>query len=121
MKRRATSIPISNSPPNAKTLYWWNGWGWYRKRIVISEELRGKRIFVELDGVQKYARVYLNGTLLGDHKGGYNGFYFDLTPHIRFGRGKPAGRAGVEPPRRQIRHHSARYGRKFQCLRRHLP
>ena len=65
--------------------YWWNGWGWYRKRIVIGEELRGKRIFVELDGVQKYARVYLNGTLLGDHKGGYNGFYFDLTPHIRFG------------------------------------
>lgn len=65
--------------------YWWNGWGWYRKRIVISEELRGKRIFVELDGVQKYARVYLNGTLLGDHKGGYNGFYFDLTPHIRYG------------------------------------
>lgn len=66
--------------------YWWNGWGWYRKRIVFGPELKDKRIFIEFEGVQKYCKVYLNGTLLGDHKGGYTGFYFDITSHIVFGR-----------------------------------
>ncbi len=65
--------------------YWWNGWGYYRKRIVLGEELLGKKIFVEFEGVQKYSKVYCNGILLGEHKGGYNGFYFDLTPHVKLG------------------------------------
>ncbi len=66
--------------------YWWNGWGYYRKRIVLGEELLGKKIFVEFEGVQKYSKVYFNGILLGEHKGGYNGFYFDLTPHVKLGK-----------------------------------
>ena len=66
--------------------YWWNGWGWYRKRILFGHELAGKCIFLEFDGVQKYARVYINGIYLGEHKGGYSGFSFDLTPHIRTGK-----------------------------------
>jgi len=65
--------------------YWWNGWGYYRKRIVLGKELEGKKIFIEFDGVQKYSKVYFNGNLLGDHKGGYNGFYFDLTPYAKLG------------------------------------
>ena len=64
--------------------YWWNGWGWYRKSFTISEKLRDKRIIVEFDGVQKYSKVYINGHLLGEHKGGYTSFYFDLTPYISF-------------------------------------
>jgi hypothetical protein len=65
--------------------YWWNGWGWYRKRIVIGEELRGKKITFEFDGVQKYSKVFLNGVYLGDHKGGYTGFYLDATDAVKFG------------------------------------
>ena len=65
--------------------YWWNGWGYYRKHLVIGKELEGKKIFIEFDGVQKYSKVYFNGTLLGEHKGGYNGFYFDLTPYVKYG------------------------------------
>lgn len=65
--------------------YWWNGWGYYRKRIILGKELEGKKIFIEFDGVQKYCKVYFNGNLLGEHKGGYSGFYFDLTPYVRLG------------------------------------
>lgn len=65
--------------------YWWHGWGWYRKHLIIGKELQGKKIFVEFDGVQKYSKIYLNGTLLGDHKGGFTSFYFDLTDYIKFG------------------------------------
>ena len=66
--------------------YWWFGWGWYRKRIVIDESFRGKKITFEFDGVQKYSKVYLNGKYLCDHKGGYTSFYFDATDAVEFGK-----------------------------------
>ena len=66
--------------------YWWHGWGWYRKRIVIGEELRGKKITFEFDGVMKYSKIYLNGKYLGDHKGGYTSFYFDATDAVEWGK-----------------------------------
>ena len=65
--------------------YWWKGWGYYRKHFTPSKALSDKKITVELDGVQKYSRVYLNGEYVGDHKGGFTSFYFDLTPFVRFG------------------------------------
>lgn len=65
--------------------YWWKGWGYYRKHFTVSKTLTGKKITVEFDGVQKYSRIYLNGEYVGDHKGGFNSFYFDLTPFVRFG------------------------------------
>lgn len=65
--------------------YWWKGWGWYRKHFSISTEEIGRRVFVEFDGVQKYCKVFVNGKLVGDHKGGYTGFSFDITGNVRFG------------------------------------
>jgi hypothetical protein len=77
--------PFIKSATERDDNYWWYGWGWYRKRFVIDPAMRGKRLFVEFDGVQKYSRVYLNGVFIGEHKGGYNSFCFDLTGHARFG------------------------------------
>jgi beta-galactosidase len=77
--------PFIKSATERDDSYWWYGWGWYRKRFVIDPAMRGKRLFVEFDGVQKYSRVYLNGVFIGEHKGGYNSFCFDLTGHARFG------------------------------------
>ena len=65
--------------------YWWNGWGWYRKRIDIGREYAGRRIRFEFDGVQKYAKIYLNGKYLGYHKGGFTSFYVDATDAVNFG------------------------------------
>jgi beta-galactosidase len=65
--------------------YWWRGWGWYRKHFSISPEAAGRRIYVEFDAVQKYCKVFVNGRWVGDHKGGYDGFYFDITDLVRFG------------------------------------
>lgn len=62
--------------------YWWKGWGWYRKHFTINEKHAGKKVFVEFDGVQKYCKVWLNGKYLGDHKGGFGSFDFDITSLI---------------------------------------
>jgi len=66
--------------------YWWNGWGWYRKQIIVDKKLEGKRISIEFDGVQKYSKVYVNGNYIGDHKGGYTSFYFDITKYLKYGQ-----------------------------------
>ncbi len=65
--------------------YWWEGWGWYRKHFSIKKDLEGRKVFVEFDGVQKYCKIWLNGRFIGDHKGGYSGFDFDLTEFINWG------------------------------------
>jgi beta-galactosidase len=65
--------------------YWWIGWGWYRKHFSINKDLSGNKVFIRFDGVQKYCKVWINGKYLGDHKGGYGSFEFDLTGFIRPG------------------------------------
>jgi len=62
--------------------YWWTGWGWYRKRFGMIGDLASKKIFIEFTGVHKYCKVWINGNYLGDHKGGYGSFDFDITDYI---------------------------------------
>jgi beta-galactosidase len=66
--------------------YWWYGWGWYRKRLVIAPRYSDRLISLEFDGVQKYSKIYVNGEYAGEHKGGYTSFSVDITPFVRFGR-----------------------------------
>ena len=66
--------------------YWYYGWGCYQKTFKIKQALNGKRIFIEFEAVMKYSKVYLNGKLLGDHKGGFNAFYFDITDKVLIGK-----------------------------------
>src|SRR5262249_16669742 len=56
----------------------------YRRRFRLPAEARGKRVFVDFEGVMTASTVWLNGTRLGEYKGGYTPFSFDLTPHIDF-------------------------------------
>jgi hypothetical protein len=77
--------PYIRNASEKNSTYWWYGWGWYRKHFAIAKGQTGRKVFVEFDGVQKYCKVWLNGQYVGDHKGGFHSFYFDLTDHIRFG------------------------------------
>lgn len=76
--------PFIKYPSEKDDTYWWYGWGIYRKKITLNKDLTEKKITVELDGVQKYCKVFLNGNYVGDHKGGFNSFYFDLTDFINW-------------------------------------
>lgn len=59
---------------------------WYRKHFVLPKEAKGKRIFVEFEGVRFGARVFLNGKELGWHENGVMAFGFDLTPFIKYNK-----------------------------------
>ena len=73
-------IPASVEDDN---MYWWTGWGWYRKRFSLNKEYYGRKVFLEFEGVQKNCKVWLNGKLLGEHKGTYGYFDFDITATIK--------------------------------------
>lgn len=77
--------PFIRNPSETDNPYWWTGWGWYRKHFVINREYSGRKVFIEFEGVQKYCKVWLNGKYLGDHKGGYGSFDFDISELIKPG------------------------------------
>ena len=56
----------------------------YRRRFRLPAEARGKRVFVDFEGVMTASTVWINGVNLGEYKGGYTPFSFDLTPHLDF-------------------------------------
>ncbi len=62
------------------------GVAWYRKKLEITPEERGKSIFLEVEGAMSYAMVWLNGTLVGGWPYGYNTWQLDLTPYLRYGQ-----------------------------------
>src|SRR5882724_1538382 len=56
----------------------------YRRRFKLPPEARGKHVFVDFEGVMTASTVWINGVRLGEYKGGYTPFSFDLTPHLDF-------------------------------------
>jgi beta-galactosidase len=58
----------------------------YRRRFRLPASARGQRVFVDFEGVMTASKVWLNGEYLGEYKGGFTPFSFELTPHIDFDR-----------------------------------
>jgi beta-galactosidase len=56
----------------------------YRRRFKLPPSARGQRVFVDFEGVMTAATVWINGQRLGEYKGGYTPFSFELTPHLNF-------------------------------------
>ena len=47
------------------------GVGWYQKSLTLYPEWRGKKIFIEFEGVYMNARIWLNHHFLGRHPYGW--------------------------------------------------
>jgi len=56
----------------------------YRRRFKLPPEARGKRVFVDFEGAMTASTVWINGVRLGEYKGGYTPFSFELTSHLDF-------------------------------------
>jgi beta-galactosidase len=57
----------------------------YRRHFRLPAQLRGRRIFVDFAGVMTTATVTINGEKLGEYRGGYTPFSFELTEHLKWG------------------------------------
>lgn len=56
---------------------------WYRRTLEIPETMKGKNILLHFDAVDWESIVYVNGIKVGSHTGGFDPFYFDITPALK--------------------------------------
>ena len=59
-------LPFDSKMPGGGSVgYLPGGLGWYRKAFTIPEESKGKKVFVDFDGVYMDSTVWINGQLNG--------------------------------------------------------
>ena len=56
---------------------------WYKREVEIPESKLYGRTMLHFGAVDYECTVYVNGTLAGQHKGGYVSFAFDITNYVR--------------------------------------
>lgn len=61
---------------------YYRGVGWYHKNINLTQKYIGKKLFIHFEGVFLKADVYVNGKYVGEHKGGYTAFSFDISNYV---------------------------------------
>lgn len=79
------NLPHSFSMPYFAADKFYVGYGWYRKHFDAPATWKDKRINLEFDGVFQTTEVFVNGQRVGEHKGGYTGFTFDITDAVKPG------------------------------------
>lgn len=63
---------------------YYRGPGWYRKYLTV-QATPNARFFLHFEGANQETTVFVNGQHVGDHKGGYSAFTFDITPYLAAG------------------------------------
>lgn len=58
---------------------------YYRRTFTVSSRMLEKRLFLRFGSVTHKAKVWLNGTCLGKHSGGFLPFSFEITEAARAG------------------------------------
>ncbi|NND07610.1 MAG: beta-galactosidase [Saprospiraceae bacterium] len=56
----------------------------YVKTFDAEDDWRNKRVFIRFDGVNITSEVIINGKNLGEHRGGYAAFVYEISDHLKF-------------------------------------
>jgi beta-galactosidase/beta-glucuronidase len=70
--------PASGVPDSAEI-------GWYARSITIPQSWRGRRVYLVVGASDWRTTVWLDGTKVGEHQGGYVPFSVELTQGARYG------------------------------------
>ena len=63
--------------------------GWYKKEFELPNNLKGKNIRIDFDGVYNNAEVYLNGEKITERPYGFSPFSAEITNKINLGKKIP--------------------------------
>lgn len=58
----------------------------YRRQFTVPADAAGKQTAIRFNGVYSYAKVYVNGTFVRDHFGGFTAWECDITPYAQPGK-----------------------------------
>jgi beta-galactosidase len=61
---------------------YYRGPGWYRRDLVVGPPQSGRRYFLRFEAASTVADVYLNGKSLGQHRGGFGAFCYEITSQL---------------------------------------
>lgn len=58
----------------------------YKREVIISSDNLSKLIFIRFGSVSHNAKLYVNDCYVGEHKGGFTPFEFDITKFLNIGK-----------------------------------
>jgi len=62
----------------------------YQRKLYVPQTWTGKRLFLKFYGVESVAHLFVNGTYVGEHRGGTTAFVFEITDRVKYGSGNQA-------------------------------
>ena len=58
----------------------------YRKTLNLPADYKNKRVILRFDGVYSYAKLYVNGVFVREHRGGFTRWDTDITSFVKTGK-----------------------------------
>jgi beta-glucuronidase len=81
---REVSVPCAFEDC-APGLDFYDGAGWFRRRVRVPKSWRGRRVVIRFEGANYHTSVYVNGRLAGQNDLGFLRFELPVHEHLRFG------------------------------------
>ncbi|MFI7148915.1 glycoside hydrolase family 2 protein [Nonomuraea sp. NPDC050022] len=101
---RTISVPFAWETPASGIEAHWLPVAWYRRRITVPAGWAGQRIVLHFGAVHHEATVWVNGTEVARHVGGYTPFEADITDALREGEQEILVRVSSPADKREIAH-----------------
>ena len=62
------------------------GLGHYERRLFVPADWEGQRLYLRFEGANSVADLFVNGRHVGQHRGGYGAFVFEITDYVDYGK-----------------------------------
>lgn len=81
------SLPdgIEYVPTEASGCVNYQGEVWYRKHFTPEASWKGKQLFLHFEAIMGKSKVWINGTLVNEHFGGFLPVIANITEYIKYG------------------------------------
>lgn len=96
--RAGETVNVPGVWEEARPFY--DGVGYYRRMFALPAAFQGKILRIKFWAVNYFAEVFVNGTKVGEHEGGYTPFEVDATDAVRDGENELVVRV-IDPPRKR--------------------
>lgn len=63
---------------------YYTGEAFYKKELFAKNEWKDKRVFIRFEGVGSVADLYINNKFIGEHKGAYSAFCFEIGNSLKY-------------------------------------
>lgn len=101
---RAITVPFAWETPASGIAEHWLRTAWYRRTFTVPADWAGQRVVLHFGAVHHAATVWVNGTEVAHHEGGYTPFAADVTDALGDGEHQLTVRVHAPADKRDIAH-----------------